>query len=61
MTTFTTEDRENYEGGVPIPFAGWVNVNKENREQMLRDQIHVQQREIDRLNAELMEARKKNE
>jgi hemolysin-activating ACP:hemolysin acyltransferase len=61
MTTFTTEDREQYEGGIPIPFAGWVSVDKEDREQMLRDQLRIQQQEIDRLNAELMAARKNNE
>ena len=48
MTTFTTEDRELVEGGIPIPFAGWVT-DEDNKEQMLRDQIRMQQNEIGRL------------
>jgi len=71
MTTFTTEDREALEKGLeffsqlkqaekePVPFVGWID--KEDTEQMLRDQIHAQQQEIQRLNVELMAARKNNE
>ena len=55
MTTFTTDDRKDAEKE-PVPFFGWVD--KEDTEQMLRDQLHAQQHEINRLNAELMEARK---
>jgi hypothetical protein len=64
MTTFTTEDRERmertqraneeYDGGIPIPFAGWID-DIDEKEQMLRDQIHMQQNEIGRLKAKLME------
>jgi hypothetical protein len=71
MTTWTTEDREALEKGLeffkklkeaekePVPFFGWVD--KEDTEQMLREQLHAQQHEINRLNAELMEARKDKE
>jgi hypothetical protein len=65
MTTFTTEDREALEKGLeffeklkeadkgtPIPFAGWIQ-DKEDIEKMLREQIYVQQKEIDRLNGEI--------
>ena len=61
MTTFTTEDRENaspphivdtgasYE---PIPFAGLVALqDKEDTEQMLRQQLHIVQAECQRLQA----------
>ena len=58
MTTFTTEDRQDAEKE-PVPFFGWVD--KEDTEQMLREQLHAQQHEINRLNAELMEARKDKE
>lgn len=62
MTTFTTEDREALEKGLdffkelkgePIPFAGWVS-DEDNKEQMLRDQIRMQQNEIGRLRSILM-------
>lgn len=36
----------------PIPFFGWVD--KEDTETMLREQIHAQQHEIDRLKRALM-------
>jgi len=60
MTTFTTEDREvacsvtvNVE---PIPFAGMITIqDTEDREQMLRDQLHIMQAEIQRLRKKLME------
>jgi hypothetical protein len=58
MTTFTTEDRQDAEKE-PVPFFGWVD--KEDTEQMLRDQLHAQQHEIDRLNVELMKATKEKE
>jgi hypothetical protein len=49
MTTWISEDRENamkkeddeYSGGIPIPFAGWVQQDKENTEEMLRHQLHI--------------------
>jgi hypothetical protein len=66
MTTFTTEDRENaspphivnsgasYE---PIPFAGMVEIqDQEDREQMLRHQLHIVQAECQRLQRLLAEA-----
>lgn len=57
MTTFTTQDRVDAEITVePIPFAGMVQLqDKEDREQMLRDQIHVLQAECQRLKAKLRE------
>jgi hypothetical protein len=57
MTTFTTDDRKDAEKE-PIPFMGWVD--KEDTEQMLRDQIHLQQQEINRLNVELIKAGKES-
>jgi hypothetical protein len=38
---------------IPIPFLGWISVDEEETIQMLRDQLKIQQREIDRLNAEM--------
>jgi hypothetical protein len=38
---------------IPIPFLGWVSIDEEETIQMLRDQLKIQQREIDRLNAEM--------
>lgn len=66
MTTWTTEDREALEKGLdffkqlkdkesekePIPFMGWVD--KEDIQQMLREQIHIQQHRIKQLEAEVM-------
>jgi hypothetical protein len=57
MTTFTTQDRIDAEITVePIPFMGMVQLqDKEDREQMLRDQIHILQAENRRLRKKLME------
>jgi hypothetical protein len=57
MTTFTTQDRVDAEITVePIPFMGMVTLtDKEDREQMLRDQIHILQAENRRLRKKLME------
>jgi hypothetical protein len=63
MTTFTSEDRlvAEKDGSVtinvePIPFVGMVTlIDKEDREQMLREQIHVLQAENQRLRKRLME------
>ena len=63
MTTFTTEDRFIAEanGSVtinvePIPFAGLVQLqDKEDTEQMLRDQLAIVQAECQRLKKKLME------
>ena len=38
---------------IPIPFLGWISVDEEETIQMLRNQLKIQQREIDRLNAEM--------
>lgn len=62
MTTWTSEDRENamkksdedeYSGGIPIPFAGWVQQDKEDTEEMLRHQLQVLKAEILRLKTKL--------
>jgi hypothetical protein len=57
MTTFTTQDRVDAEITVePIPFMGMVTItDQEDREQMLRDQIHMLQAECQRLRKKLME------
>jgi hypothetical protein len=63
MTTFTTEDRIIVEkdGSLtvnvePIPFMGMVTfTDQEDREQMLRDQIHMLQAENRRIRKKLME------
>ena len=57
MTTFTTQDRIDAEITVePIPFMGLVQLqDKEDREQMLRDQLHILQAECQRLRKKLME------
>ena len=35
---------------IPIPFVGWITIeDDDDREQMLREQLQVQQGEIDRL------------
>ena len=38
---------------IPIPFVGWINVDMDDSVDMLREQLRMQQREIDRLNGEL--------
>lgn len=61
MTTWTSEDRENamkkeedeYSGGIPIPFAGWVQDDKEDTEAMLRHQLQILKAEILRLKTKL--------
>ena len=57
MTTFTTQDRVDAEITVePIPFAGLVQLqDKEDTEQMLRDQLAIVQAECQRLKKKLME------
>jgi uncharacterized protein YPO0396 len=60
MTTFTTEDRiiAERDGSVtinvePIPFAGLVQLqDKEDTEQMLRNQLSIVQAECQQLQAE---------
>lgn len=61
MTTWTSEDRENatkkeddeYSGGIPIPFVGWMQDDKEDTEAMLRHQLQILKAEILRLKAKL--------
>lgn len=62
MTTWTSEDRENatkkteeeeYSGGIPIPFVGWVQQDKEDTEAMLRHQLQILKAEILRLKTKL--------
>ena len=57
MTTFTTQDRIDAEITVePIPFAGLVSIqDKEDTEQMLREQLHIVQAECQRLRQKLKE------
>jgi hypothetical protein len=57
MTTFTTQDRIDAEVTVePIPFFGMVQLqDKEDIEQMLREQIRIAQAECQRLKKKLME------
>ena len=38
----------------PIPFAGWVQVDKEDTEEMLRHQIHIIKNQLDKLTEENM-------
>jgi predicted KAP-like P-loop ATPase len=63
MTTWTTEDLENarrkieedeYSGGIPIPFAGWMQQDKEDTEAMLRHQLQILQAEIEALKAKTL-------
>ena len=63
MTTFTLKDYvENKISDVtvnvePIPFAGLVTIqDKEDREEMLRHQLHIVQAECQRLQRLLTEA-----
>lgn len=38
---------------IPIPFFGWLMDDDEDKEQMLRDQLHIQQHRIEQLEAEV--------
>lgn len=38
---------------IPIPFLGWLADDEDDKEQMLRDQIHIQQNRIKQLEAEV--------
>jgi peptidoglycan hydrolase CwlO-like protein len=40
---------------IPIPFLGWLAEDEDDKEQMLRDQIHTQQHHIKKLEAEVMQ------
>jgi hypothetical protein len=44
----------------PIPFAGWVD-DQDEVENMLREQIHAQQIEINRLKQELIDKSKEDD
>jgi hypothetical protein len=39
---------------IPIPFFGWLADDEEDKEQMLRDQIHIQQHRIKELETQVM-------
>lgn len=39
---------------IPIPFFGWLMEDEEDKEQMLRDQIHIQQHRIKELEGQVM-------
>ena len=39
---------------IPIPFFGWLADDEEDKEQMLRDQIHMQQHRIKDLEGQVM-------
>lgn len=39
---------------LPIPFAGWVDIDKEDTEAMLRHQLHILKDQIDKLTEENM-------
>lgn len=60
MTTWTSEDRENamkkeddeYSGGIPIPFVGWVQQDKDDTEEMLRHQLHIITEQLQMLQAD---------
>jgi len=39
---------------IPIPFFGWLMEDEDDKEQMLRDQIHIQQNRITQLEGEVM-------
>ena len=38
---------------IPIPFLGWLVEDEDDKEQMLRDQIHIQQNRITQLETEV--------
>jgi len=44
-----SEDEE-FSGGIPIPFLGWAQIDKEDTEDMLRKQLEI-------VNTELLKAR----
>ena len=39
---------------IPIPFYGWLEIDQDDKETMLREQIHAQQAEIKALRTALM-------
>lgn len=43
---------------IPIPFFGWITIDEEDTEQMLRDQIHAQQKRIEELETKLMKEKR---
>jgi hypothetical protein len=50
---------EKIEMNEPIPFLGWLS-DIEDTEEMLREQIHAQQKRIQELELQLREANEKN-
>ena len=63
MTTWTTEDRKNaspphiVDSGASVKTLGDY-IEQENREQMLRDQLHILNNEIKRLTEENMKLKR---
>ena len=39
---------------IPIPFLGWLAEDEEDKEQMLRDQLRIQQHRIKELEEQVM-------
>jgi hypothetical protein len=35
------KEDDEYSGGIPIPFVGWVQQDKDDTEEMLRHQLHI--------------------
>ena len=47
------KEDDEYSGGIPIPFAGWVQQqDKDDTEEMLRHQLHVVNEQLQVLQAE---------
>jgi SOS response regulatory protein OraA/RecX len=46
--------------GEPVPFVGWID-DQDEVEAILREQIHAQQTEINRLKQELMDRSKEDD
>lgn len=45
---------------IPIPFLGWIEIDQEDKETMLREQLHAQQAEINALRKALMYVNKES-
>lgn len=49
---------EDYSGGIPIPFLGWAHIDQEDTEQMLRDQLHTVNEELNEAKQLISEQKK---
>lgn len=53
---------EEYTGGIPIPFMGWAQINeeidREEREKMLREQLHTVNQQLQEANQLISDQRK---